>query len=328
MRGKTMAESNEVKFYKLDKRKRYGAEGTQFRVYDTVLISVVLTFFVVVTVAQLVLNADVLFRDPSVTAFFFFFILILAGIITIVCVRYAPIIRRRKRARKILKDCVLTDGTVIAVDSIGREHMGAEARHHYYYYEVTLRYRYRGTDGALRYGEYSGKYGVVPFFKGQNLMIAFNENGSVILNKFTLSEGAEEFAAAEAEREKPDFSGLTGNLIKVDLSKPVSAADYGALFPESSKQSKRLKRILSGAPLFTAGRYFIKKSTYRRNSGNGQFYCYLTENGIQRTKECKGIRDIADGEEVVVAYGKTDKGYESEILKYYTVKPKRGRIGR
>ena len=148
-------------------------------------------------------------------------------------------------------------------------------------------------------------------------MIAFNDTDSVIMNKFTLSEGAEEFASAEAERERVDFNGLTGNLIKVDTSKPIFIAEYAwSLFLKTAKRKKRLKQILEGNPRFTVGRYFIKKNTYQFNAGNSQYFCYISENGLKHVEECAGIWKMEDGAEVMVAYG----GGLSEIISNYTLK--------
>ena len=276
-------------------------EGTRFKVFDAVLISTVLTFFLAVAIALIVINADVLFRDIEITVFAFVFVAILLIIIAVVCSKYYPIYKKRKFARKVIKNCTLTDGTVIDLVKQKMWHTGVNTASNYSYYAVYLRYSFHDLDGNLRYGELRGNYGEVPFFTGQNLMVAFNGTQSVILSKFSLSEGAEEFARAEAEREQPDFSGLTGKPIKVK-QKPVAISYYG---------QTRLNRILSSNPRFTEGRYFIKKSTYRYNSGNNKFYCFIDAEGKKHVKECKVIEKLKDGDQVVVAYG----GGISEIIK-------------
>ena len=310
-------EQSGVRFYKLNKSKRYGAEGTYFKVGEAIFLTIVLAFFLAVAIALIIINFDVLFRDAAITVFAFMFIAILSVIIAVACAKYIPIYKRRKTARRILKNCTLTDGTVEEIIKQKMQHNGADGRHTYSYYRILLRYSFYGLDGTVRYGEYTGSYAEVPFFVGQNLMIAFDDTDSVIMNKFTLSEGAEEFASAEAEREQADFNGLTGNLIKVDTSKPVFIADYAwSLFLKTAKRRKRLKQILEGTPRFTVGRYFIKKSTYRFKAGNNQYYCYISENGINHIEECAGIWNMKDGTEVMVAYG----GGLSEIISGYTLK--------
>ena len=308
-------EQNGVKFYKLNKSKRYGVEGTNFKIGDAILIAVVLAIFLSVLIALIVINFDVLFHDACITAFTFGFIAIFLIILAVICSKYIPLIKRRKHARKILKNCTLTDGTVEEIVKHKRQYNG---RHHSItYYRILLEYSFHGPDGTLHYAKYTGDYTDIPFFVGQNLMIAFNDTDSVIMNKFTLSEGAEEFAGAEEERCGVDFNGLTGNLIKVDTSKPIFIADYTwSLFLKTSKRKKRLKQILEGAPRFTVGRYFIKKNTYRFKAGNNQYYCYISENGSKRVEECAGIWKMKDGAEVMVAYGDG----MSEIISNYTLK--------
>lgn len=314
-----MREQQEIRFYKLNKSKRYGVEGTYFRFGELILACVFLTIFLTITVAFTVVNFDNLFRDVRSTIFIIMFVAILALIFLLIYSRYIPVHKRRKAARKILKNCTLTDGTVIDIQEQRVEHSGTDSVHYRVYYRVLLTYKFYGTDGAERYGELRGNYGEIPFFVGQNLMIAFNDTNSVIMNKFTLTDGAEEFAAAEAEREKVDFQGLTGYLFKVDTTKTVAIAEYSwSVFGKIRKRKKRLKQILSDNPRFTVGRYFIKKSTYRSDSGNTMFYCFKTSGGAERIGECGGIEDFKDGKDVMVAYS----GDLSEIISYYTVKPK------
>lgn len=310
-------EKNDVKFYKLNKSKRYGVEGTDFDVADAIVMAVVLAFFLCFAIAAVVVQFDVLFRDAGITAFTFGFIAIFLILFALACAGYSSIYKKRKHASKILKNCTLTDGTVENIVKQKMMRNGVEARNNYAYYSVLLEYSFHGPDGKLRYANHTGDYTEVPFFVGQNLMIAFNDTDSVIMNKFTLSEGAEEFAQAEAEREKVDFNGLTGNLIKLDTSKPVFIANYTwSKFLKTSKRRKRLKQILESNPRFTVGRYFIKKSTYRKKSGNKQYYCYISENGSKRVEECAGLWKTEDGVEVVVAYG----GGLSEIISNYSLK--------
>ena len=73
-------EQKEVRFYKLDKSKRYGAEGTKFKVGEVILLSLVLALFWAVTIAMVVINFKVLFRNVEVTVFIFVFIVILSVI--------------------------------------------------------------------------------------------------------------------------------------------------------------------------------------------------------------------------------------------------------
>lgn len=303
-------EQKDVRFYKLDKSERYGAEGTYFNVGEVILLISVLAVFWAVAIAMAVVNFNVLFRDVKITVFICVFIVILSVITVLVCVMYLPLIKKRKRARAIFKNCTLTDGTVTSVNKQKIWHNGTHRS--YSYYRILLEYSFHGLDGVLRCGQYTGSYGEIPFYVGQNLMIAFNDTDSVIVSRFTLSDGAEEFAKAEAERGQVDFSGLTGDLIKVDTSKPV----YLAGANKTRKRKKRLKQILKSNPRFTAGKLFLRKNTYRHKADNNKFYCFLTANGVKCIEECAGLSDFKDGAEVMIAYG----GGMSEIISEYTLK--------
>ena len=214
----------------------------------------------------------------------------------------------------------MTDGRVVFVDK--QKIQRYTSRRYYSYFAVLIRYEYRSPDGSVLLGEHRGNYADVPFFIGQNLMIAFNGADSVILSKFALSDGADEFAAAEAERERVDYSNLSGELIKIDRSKPITLAGYAwSQLLKTAKRTKRLKKILSDHPSFTVGRMFIKKSTYRQNFGNTQFYCFIGADGKKYVDECGGIDNFTDGKEVVIAYS----GDCSEVIGGYTLitkKPK------
>lgn len=306
-------EQKGVNFYKLDKSERYCAEGTYFNVGEVILLILALAVFWAVTLAIAVVNFNVLFRNVKITVFICAFTVILSVITAFAFVVYLPVIKKRKRARAIFKNCTLTDGTVI---SVNKQKMWHNGRRGYTYYRILLEYSFHGLDGVLRYGQYTGNYGEVPFYAGQNLMIAFNGTDSVIVSKFTLSDGAEEFAKAEAERGQVNFTGLSGDSIKVDTSKPVEPAKYICSFSKTRKRKKRLKQILESEPRFTAGKLFLRKNTYRYKEENNKFYCYLTANGIKCVEKCTGLSDFIDGAEVTVAYG----GGMSEIIKNYSLK--------
>lgn len=301
-------EERGVQFYKLNRTRRYGVEGTDFRVGDAVLFGAVMVFFLALAIAELVINLDVLFRDTEITVFVLGFLLIVCLIIAIGGLRYRRVFEKRKHARRILKDCTLTDGTVTEVQT--QKVQRYSTRRSYSYYAVHLKYSYYGTGGEPHCGEFLGSYGEVPFFVGQNLMIVFRGEESAILNRFALLDGAEEFKRAEAQREEPDFSGLTGERVKI--TKPVLIAEYAWSKPfQIAKHKKRLQQILNGNPQFAKGKFFIKKSTYRKNAGNKSFYCYLDVAGKEHVEECAGILNLKDGDEVTVAYD----GDASEIIK-------------
>lgn len=296
-------------YYTLDRKKRYGVEGLNNKVGSEILAYITLLFFWGITVAVTIINFNVLFKNTAFTASILIFIAVLSVFSALLFVEFLPVYKKRIKARKILKDCVLADGTVTAVYSQKLWHHGPKLNRNYSYYRVLAEYSFVGLNGAVQYGQHIGNYSEIPFYTGQNLMIAFNGADSVILNKFTLSEGAEEFAAAEEERGKVDYGGLTGKLIKVNRSASVKLAGYTFSF-KATKRKKRLKQILKDNPRFTAGKFFIKNSTYRVDANN-KFYCYITNGGIKRVEACAGIGGFNDGGEITVVYS----GGCSEIIK-------------
>lgn len=302
-------------YYKLNKRKSCRVEGLHNKICEEILAYFALLVFWNVAIAAVVINFNCLFSDIGVTVFIAVFTALLFLISALFFVKYFPVYKKRYKARKILKNCMLTDGTVTAVNKQKIWH-SVNSRS-YSYYRVLLEYSFSDFGGALRLGKHTGNYSEIPFYAGQNLMIAFNDSDSIILNKFTLSEGAEEFAKAEEERERVDFSALTGDLIKVNTLKPVYLADYSwSLFYKTRKRRKRLKQILEDNPRFTEGRFFIKKSTYQSKNANNKFYCFIEESGKKRIEECDGIDGFNDGDKVTVAYG----GGFSEIITGYALK--------
>lgn len=171
-------------FYQLDKTKRYRAEGTDFRVGEAVLLGVTLVVFLSLAVLLFVVNADVLFRDARITVFAFVFLAIALLLCAFGFCRYRPVIRRRRHARNVLKDCTLTDGTVLEVKADRVLRMSLSRMRSYYV--IAVCYSFYGTDGVLRYGRYGGKYVRNPFSVGQKLMVAFHGTESVILSKYAL----------------------------------------------------------------------------------------------------------------------------------------------
>ena len=303
----------EGKFYQLDKRKRYRVEGTQFKVSGVIILAVFCVVCLIGAIALTIINYDVLFQEVAITFSAFALYGVTAAIVAFGCGKYRSVFQKRRVARKIIKNCTLTDGTVIKISQ--SQVRGYTSSKYYSYTAAALKYSFYDTDGNLRYGELTGNYANIPFYRGQNLMIAFNDMGSVIMSEFALLDG-EEFERAEAERSQGDYAGLTGELLKVDLSKPIGIADYAwSAVLKTDKRVKRLDRILANDPSFTVGRLFVKKRTYRRKAGAQLFYCYLDANGTRYEGECEGIQNVNDGDGVAVAYG----GGESEIVTRFTL---------
>ncbi len=129
-----------------------------------------------------------------------------------------------KRRKTVVADGVLTDGIVVSLDC-RRVTTGGTSRSAYY--EVRLGYAFCDKEGTARGGTLETVYDAEPpFFVGQNLMIAFNADDSAVLSKFSLSEGAREFAQAEAERLAVDFECLSGKLLETDEPEKVKTYAY------------------------------------------------------------------------------------------------------
>lgn len=176
----------EIKFYKLDKSKKYSAEGVHLKKGSFALFCGVILFFWAIAIALFILNAGKLFRDAQLTVFTFGFTAIVCVITVCLCFKLRPIIKKVMRVRRVLKNCTLTDGTVTEVSVCGIKQTGSETVSKYAYKTVALRYTFYGRDGTLRGGEFAVNYNVNPFSEGQKLMIAFNDDDSVVLREYAL----------------------------------------------------------------------------------------------------------------------------------------------
>lgn len=182
---------DEINFYKLDKSKKYSAEGVHLKKGSLGLFCVVILFFWAIAIALFILNAGKLFRDARLTVFTFGFTAIVCVITVCLCFKSRPIIKKIMRVRRIVKDGTLTDGTVTEVSVYDMQHTGAKTVRNYAYKTVALQYTFYGRDGVMRGGEFAGNYNENPFSVGQKLMIAFNDDDSIILREFTLANNGE-----------------------------------------------------------------------------------------------------------------------------------------
>ncbi|MDE6104692.1 MAG: hypothetical protein K2G38_03270 [Clostridia bacterium] len=125
--------------------------------------------------------------------------------------------------RKLLKDCLCTDGIVKWCKSSRVETHGGES----YYYKVTVCYRFCNDKNAIKQSTYTNNYDYDPeFYTGQHLIIAFNETDSAILGKFSfVKEDEERFLKNEAARSADDFDNLNGKLLNVDPTRKIQSAE-------------------------------------------------------------------------------------------------------
>lgn len=214
-----------VNFYKLDKSKRYRIEGkTPQGVW---------LFLCVFSLPFVIIGICGFFSEEALSSPLIAVPIIFLIVGVIMCsVGFACYLKARKaneRFKTIIDNCTLTDGTV--TDFHVEERVSYSGKSSSTYYDVELSYSFYGLDGSARSGEFKATYSVNPeFFVGQSLMIAFSDDDSAVLSKFSLLEGAKQFAEAEAERMEIDFSDLSGKLLNVDTSKPIKSRAYSGVY--------------------------------------------------------------------------------------------------
>ncbi|MDE6584237.1 MAG: hypothetical protein K2K15_02435 [Anaeroplasmataceae bacterium] len=207
-----------IHFYKLNKKKPYSVEGTS---------SKDINFFIPFSIAFLLMDVVIFgvngyysFQEIVPIFLFLGFLLVGIGILA-----YGIHFRRVKRRcgedeQKIIENCNLTDGKIIAYQckEVRKSYANNRIR---IYYDVHMVYGFYDLDFKYREASYHHIYSQDPqFFKGQYLMIAFTEEQSLILNTYTLSsEDQARLEEAEVARMEHQFDDVTGQLEQVDLKK-------------------------------------------------------------------------------------------------------------
>ena len=219
-------------FYELDKSRPYKAEGAVSFHFSKILIifsSVYIVGVILFTVINLIINIDIFEEFGATLAPVFLFVLGMFFLSLGIIFRIKDK-KLKKREEEILKNCVLTDGRITEYSCVQREYRDSDGTN--VNYEVELKYTFYDKDLTVRSGKYCGTYGYDPeFYKGQYLMIAFNENDSLILKLFTVKKSDEKkFLANEARRSDDYFDGLTGELLDVDVKKPIKDYEYSIVW--------------------------------------------------------------------------------------------------
>ncbi|MDE7182839.1 MAG: hypothetical protein K2O41_07465 [Clostridia bacterium] len=213
-------------FYKLDKSKPYKAEGAasrQFSKWIIIFSSFYLSFLVLFVVISVITDIGMFEEVTAIIAPVFLFVL--GAFFLCVGLIYRKKDKKQNHAeQEILKNCLLTDGRIKEYHC--REIRGSDNSHTTY--DVTLEYTFYDKDMNLRLGIHACSYNYDPqFYRGQYLMIAFNETDSLILKEFTIvKEDEEKFLDNEAQRSADDFDDLTGELLDIDLNKPIKDYEY------------------------------------------------------------------------------------------------------
>ena len=223
-------EKPQVNFYKLDKTQPYKTVYSGSSSYSgakfLIIFSVVYLCGVVAwTLFSLVSNIS-MFSD--VTAIIApVFLAVLGSLFLGLGIRFHSKEKKLKCAEsEVLKDCILTDGRITEYKCIKIENRNNTS------YDVELEYSFYDKSLNLRNGRYRANYKFEPqFYKGQYLMIAFNETDSVIMSEFKLeNQDAQKFSENENLRSADDFDGITGELLDVDLNRPIKDYQYSIVW--------------------------------------------------------------------------------------------------
>lgn len=111
---------------------------------------------------------------------------------------------QNKKEQKILKNCTLTDGKIEQYRCIEQIRHSRSFSNHYF--SVVLKYSYYNTNLICRETFFEKSYKIEPpYYKEKNLIIAFNDSGSLILSDFSLNENDEKKFAEAYAKAKDEF---------------------------------------------------------------------------------------------------------------------------
>ncbi|MDE6414818.1 MAG: hypothetical protein K2K48_05345 [Anaeroplasmataceae bacterium] len=206
-----------INFYKLNKRKPYAIEGSVSKRFN--LLIPFSLFFLMSDIVIFIIGGYQSFKEliPLLLGIIFFVV----GIV-ILGIGIFEEVKKKKNYQyenKILKNCTLTDGKIIFYDC--KEIRTHHQDHIDIHYEVQMTYCFYDKNFRYREAQYKNIYNQDPlFFQGQYLMIAFDNEDSLILNSFVLSkEDERKLLQTEALRLEGRFQDVTGKLEKVDIKK-------------------------------------------------------------------------------------------------------------
>ncbi len=212
-----------VNFYRLDKSKRFLVEGKAGSKINFALI-----FGAIWIVFVLILSFSLPDFITQIQGIIGMVLMLAFGGIAVGMGINIAIKNKRAKAREdeILKNCTLTDAKVTSCIITRRTVRGSDDSESTYY-DVCLEYKFFDADLNRRTQKYEKTYSYNPnFFKGQYLMVAFNSHDSLILKEFSLLNfDQKRFEQTQAERSDDDFDGLSGDLVKVDLTKKITDAE-------------------------------------------------------------------------------------------------------
>lgn len=210
----------ENNYYLLDLSKPYFVEGWDGKlsvraaiIVQCVILALIL-FFTLLSIKAL-LTMPILFIIPAIM----FFLVLAIFICTLISAKKSK--AARAEDEKLLKNCYLTEGKITFYECVAKTVRDVDSSTTRF--DITLKYQFNDLNGDERTETYIKTYSCDPeFYKGQYLMVAFDNYKSLILNKFTLlDDGEEKLLKSERMRGEDDFDGLTGEIVCVDKSIPI-----------------------------------------------------------------------------------------------------------
>lgn len=149
-----------------------------------------------------------------------------------------------------VRSCTLNDGVITSVSKRCIASGGREDE-----YEVEIVYKFTDDKMRERCGSVKSTSNIdAQFFKGQYIMVAFDDAQSFIMEKFTLTdEDKAKLLAVEAERSSDDFDDLSNELEDVDMSKPIKSLEYNFLY----KAVAIILAVIVGVYFIPVGIFFL-----------------------------------------------------------------------
>ena len=137
--------------------------------------------------------------------------------------------KKNEAESKLLKDCLCTDGIIMQCKNVRYETLSDSGT---YYHKLAIEYSFTDDKNRLRQCIFTNDYSYDPeFYKGQHIMVAFNDTDSTILSEFSfIKEDEERFLQNESLRSADDFDGLNGRLLEIDTDTKIRSAELEHLW--------------------------------------------------------------------------------------------------
>ncbi|MDE7086678.1 MAG: hypothetical protein K2O67_00625, partial [Clostridia bacterium] len=210
-------------FYRLASPYSAKIEAQRGKVSGFLLFAIIWTVGLIgITVANLATGEEIEIPAIIIISVFACFA---AGFLTFGIINQKRIMYANKEESLFLKNCICTDGRIDKYSCVSRRSGSGKNEHRWY--EVLITYSFTNLSRKTVTDTLKATYAYDPeFYKGQYLMIAFNDEKSYILSKFTFKkEDEKEFLKNEAARSNDDFEGLDGKLLKCNPKEKFKSAE-------------------------------------------------------------------------------------------------------